>query len=90
MYSTKDTTVPIVLHCLLDACGSSRDDLLDARHVTAQLHVNLVAAIPQTDDGTGCCAKCGVRAQVVLMVWRGVEERSPPRINKACVGGEVG
>jgi hypothetical protein len=75
--TTKDSAISIVLHSLLDACDPPRDDLLNARHVTAQLHIDCIAAVPQADDSAGSSAKRGMCAQVVLMVGCRVEERCP-------------
>jgi hypothetical protein len=75
--TTKDPAISIVLHSFLDARSPPRDDLLNARHITAQLYVDLIAAVPQADDSASSSAKRGVRAQVVLMVGRRVEERRP-------------
>lgn len=83
--TAENTTITIVLHCLLDARGTPRDDLLDARHVTAKLNVNLITAIPQANHCASCRTKRGVRAQVVLVVGRRIEERRPAGINEAGV-----
>jgi hypothetical protein len=77
MNTTKDPTISIVLDSLLDACSPPRDDPLNARHITAQLYVDLIATVPQADDRASRSAKRGVCAQVVLMVGRRVEERCP-------------
>lgn len=89
MYTAKDAAVSIVLNRLFDACGSPCDDLLDASYITAQLYINLVATIPQADDSASRPAKRGVRAQVVLMIGRRVEERFPSGVCESCVGCEV-
>ena len=86
MNTSEDTTISIVLHCLLDACGPPRNDLLNACHITAQLHIDVIAAIPQADDGSRRAAERGVRAQIVLVVGRRIEEGRPLRIDEACVG----
>jgi hypothetical protein len=75
--TAKNPAVSIVLHSLLDARSPSGDDLLNARHITAQLYVDLIATVPQADDRASRSAKRGVCAQVVLMVGRRVEERCP-------------
>jgi hypothetical protein len=87
--TTKDPAVAIVLDSLLDARSPPGDDLLNARHITAQLYVNLITAVPQADDRASSSAKSGVRAQVVLMVGRWVEERFPCRVCEAGVGRKV-
>ena len=89
MNAAKYATIAIVLHCLLDACRPSRDDLLDARHVTAQLNIDFIAAVPQADYCAGCSTECGVCAQIVLVVRCRIEERCPAGISETGVGGEV-
>jgi hypothetical protein len=87
--TAEDPTISIVFHCLLDACSPPRDDLLDAGHVTAQLNIDFVAAVPQADHCAGCRAERSVCAQVVLMVRCRIEERGPAWIRETRVGGEV-
>jgi len=84
-----NATVSIVLHCLLNACGSPRDDLLDARDITAQLNIDFIAAVPQADYCASCRTKRGVCAQVVLVVRCRIEERCPAGIGETGVRGEV-
>jgi hypothetical protein len=77
MDTTKDPAISVILHSLLNACGPPRDDLLNVRYITAQLHINIITAVPQADDSASRTTERGVRAQVVLMIGRRVEKRDP-------------
>lgn len=89
MDGAEDATISILIRRSLDACLPSGDDLLDARHVTTQLNIDVIAAVPQAGDCGGCRAEHGVCAQIVLTVRYSIEERPPARINETGVGGEV-
>jgi hypothetical protein len=89
MNAAENATISIVRHCLFDACSTPRDDLLDTSHVTAQLNIDSIAAVPQADYCAGCRTERGMCAQIVLVVRCRIEEGGPAGINETSVGGEV-
>ena len=85
MNAAKNATVSIFLHRLLDTRGPPRDDMLDARDITAQVNIDLIAAVPEADYCAGRRAERGVCAQVVLFVRCRIEERGPAGVSEADV-----
>lgn len=88
-HPTKDSAVAILLDSVRDTRDPPRNHRFDAGDVATQLNVNLIAAVPCTNDSACSCTKSGVREEVVLVIGRGIQKRGPGEVCVICTGGGV-